>query len=637
MSEVSQAEKFSFQAEVKQVLNLMVHSLYSNREIFLRELVSNASDACDKLRFEALANDSLYDGDSELKIRIELDKDKRTIHISDNGIGMNRDEVIENIGTIARSGTKRFLEAMAEDKKNDSQLIGQFGVGFYSAFIVADKVTMITRKAGDKAEQGTQWVSDGQGEYTLETVSKEGRGTEVILHLKADADEFLEAYKLRSLITRYSDHISFPIQMLKEVFSGEEEDKEKEPSLEWETVNDGKALWTMSRTEISDDEYQAFYKHLSHDFGNALTWSHNHVEGNQSYTSLLYIPENAPFDMTLNRDERQGLKLYVKRVFIMDAAEQMLPAYLRFMRGLIDSQDLPLNVSREILQENSLVKSIRSAIVKRTLDMLTKLAKKDSEKYAKFWSAFGEVLKEGVVEDFSNREKIAKLLRFASTHNADDQRTVSLDDYISRMKEGQEKIFFITADSENAARHSPHLEFFNKQGIEVLLMSDRVDEWMMGNFNEYDGKTLQSIAKGDLNLDDLEDKDQKDKREKQSEQSKDLLEKIKSILGDKVEDVRVSARLTDSPSCLVLAEQDMAIHMQKLLKQAGHEMPGSKPVLEINPENAVIKFIDEHKSDDEFSEYAEMLFEQALLSDGGQLDDPAGFVKRMNKLLIKMA
>ena len=638
MSKVAQVETHAFQAEVKQVLNLMVNSLYSNREIFMRELVSNASDACDKLRFEAIANGDLYGDNSELRIRVSMDKDARTVTISDSGMGMSRDEVIENIGTIAKSGTKKFLEALAEDKKSDSNLIGQFGVGFYSSFIVADKVTMITRKAGE--EDATQWVSDGQGEYTLESVEKAERGTDVILHLKADADEYLESYRIKSLITQYSDHINFSIQMPKEkVVDPEAEDKDAPVSdeVEWEAANDGKALWTLAKSEVTDEEHQAFYKHLSHDFGDASTWSHNHVEGNQSYISLLYIPENAPFDMGMNREERKGLKLYVKRVFIMDAAEQILPVYLRFVRGLIDSADLPLNVSREILQENPLVQKIRSALVKRSLDMLSKMATKDSEKYAKFWSAFGEVLKEGVVEDTVNREKVAKLLRFASTNSSEDTRNVSLDDYIGRMKEGQEKIYFITADSENAARHSPHLEFFKKQGIEVLLMSDRVDEWMMGHFNEFDGKVMQSIAKGDLDLDKLEGEDDKKKREEKSEEAKDLIEKIKKELGDKIEDVRVSARLTDSPACLVLAEHDMAIHMQKLLKQAGHDMPGSKPVLEINPDHAIIKQMETQDDDSDFSDYAMMLFEQALLADGGQLDDPAGFVSRMNKMLISMA
>ncbi len=622
-----QKETHAFQTEARQILDLMIHSLYSNKEIFLRELISNASDACDKLRFEALADESLYGDQPELKIRVDFDQEAGTLTIADTGIGMSRDEIIDNIGTIARSGTRKFLESLTGDQKADAQLIGQFGVGFYSAFIVADKVTLISRRAG--SDEAWRWESDGQGEFTLEPAEKAERGTEVILHLREEDKDFLDDFRLRDIIHRYSDHIGFPIEMRKR---GEEENKD-----EWEVVNEAKALWTLPKNEIKDEEYKEFYKHVSHDFADPLLWSHNRVEGNQSYTTLLYVPEKAPFDLFLSRDEgRKGLKLYVRRVFIMDAAEQLLPLYLRFVRGVVDSDDLPLNVSREILQENKLVKSIRAGIVKRVLDMLSRLAKDDAEKYATFWNNFGEVLKEGIVEDMPNQGKVAKLLRFASTLNSDDAQTVSLDDYLSRMKPEQEKIYYLTADSWQAAIHSPHLEAFRKKGIEVLLLTDRVDEWMMGYFREYEGKPFQSIAKGDVDLGKLEDEKDKAEREAREKAADDLPERIQKVLEDKVSEVKVSHLLEDSPACLMLDEHDMAVHMQKLLQQAGHGLPASKPRLEINPLHPLLQRMKALQDEAEFSAWANLLFEQALLAEGGQLDDPAGFVQRMNRILLQM-
>ncbi len=616
-------ETHAFQTEARQILELMIHSLYSNKEIFLRELISNASDACDKLRFEALSDPSLYGDEPDLKIQVEFDQEAGTITVRDTGIGMSRQEIIDNIGTIARSGTRRFLESLSGDQKADAQLIGQFGVGFYSAFIVADRVVLKSRRAG--SEESWCWESDGQGEFTLEPAEKSGRGTEVILHLREEEKAFLDGFRLRDIIRRYSDHIGFPIEMPR---TGEEEG--------WEVVNEAKALWTLPKNEISDEEYKAFYKHVSHDFTDPLVWSHNRVEGNQSYTTLLYVPEKAPFDLFLNREEgRKGLKLYVRRVFIMDAAEQMLPMYLRFVRGVVDSDDLPLNVSREILQENRLVKSIRAGIVKRVLDMLGRLAADEPEKYATFWQNFGEVLKEGIVEDVANQEKIAALLRFASTETPDGKQTVSLADYIERMKPEQEKIYYLTADSWQAAVNSPHLEAFRRKGIEVLLLTDRVDEWMMGYFREFDGKPFQSIAKGDLDLGKLEDEKDKAEREAREKAAADLPERIAKVLEDKVSEVKVSHLLEESPACLMLDEHEMAVHVQKLLQQAGHGIPGSKPRLEINPVHPLLQRM---KSLDEqaFAEWAHLLFEQALLAEGGQLEDPAGFVRRMNRMLMEM-
>jgi len=633
MTAKAKSEVHQFQAEAQQVLDLMTHSLYSNREVFLRELISNASDACDKLRFKAIKDESLYAGDSDLKIRVTIDQEAGTVSIHDNGIGMARAELIENIGTIAHSGTRRFLEKLTGNQKQDAQLIGQFGVGFYSSFVVADRVELTTRKAGGKT--ATRWSSDGRGEYTLETATDfEGRGTCVTLHLKEDEKEFLEDYRLRGLISKYSDHVAFPIEMRKRATT-DEDGKEKDAAPEWEVVNQASALWQRPKADISDDDYQSFYKHVSHDFGPALTWVHNKVEGNQSYTSLLYIPENAPFDLLTSRDQRKGLKLYVKRVFIMDAAEQLLPNYLRFVRGVVDSDDIPLNVSREILQENRNVAKIRSALIKRVLDVLQKMATDDSEKFRKFWAAFGEVFKEGPAEDFANRDKILKLMRFASTHDEDRVQNVTIDDYLSRMGGEQDKIYYITADSYSAAKNSPHLEMFRKKGIEVLLLWDRVDEWMMGYLHEYEGKSFQSVAKGDI---DLAASEEDEKARKQAEkQAEDLLKRLQETLKDEVKEVKVSQRLTDSPACLVLDEHDMAMHMQKLMKQAGHEMPGGKPVLEINPEHPLVKRLDSEKDGKKFDEWGMLLFEQAVLSEGGQLDDPARFVQRLNGIMLALA
>jgi molecular chaperone HtpG len=638
MTVKEQSETRAFEAEVKQVLDLMVHSLYSNKEIFLRELISNASDACDKLRFAALSNDSLYGDDPELRVEVEFDKKLRTVSVRDNGIGMNRDEVIENIGTIARSGTRKFIEAMSGDQKQDSQLIGQFGVGFYASFIVADGITLITRSAEAAEDEAVRWYSDGSGEYTIEQVSEPKRGTTVILHLKDDEDEFLEEYRLQSLIRGYSDHIGFPVKMEKTITEeeGEGDDKKEVERTEWEVVNQASALWTLPKSEISDEEYQAFYQHVSHDFNAPLTWSHNRVEGNQAFTTLLFLPEKAPFDLMVGREDRHGLKLYIRRVFIMDAAEQLLPTYLRFVRGVVDSDDLPLNVSREILQENQLVSKIKASVVKRVLDMIEKQAG-DDENYPAFWNQFGEVLKEGPVEDIKNREKLLKLMRFASTEGDGDKQIVSLADYVSRMKGAQDKIYYITADSYQAASNSPHLEVFRKQGIEVLVMYDRVDEWMMGHLQDFDGKPFQSVAKGDIDLSNLEDESEKEARKESEEQAKDLIERLGKALEEKVADVRVSHRLTDSPSCLVLDEHDMAMHMQALLKQAGHEMPGSKPHLEINPEHDLVKRLAGEGDESSFNDWAMLLFEQAWLAEGGQLDDPAGFVRRLNGLLLAVS
>ena len=624
-----QKETLGFQTEVKQLLHLMIHSLYSNKEIFLRELISNASDAEDKLRFAALKDDSLYEGDPDLKIRLDFDEEANTVTLTDNGIGMTRDDVIQNLGTIARSGTAEFLQQLSGDEKKDSKLIGQFGVGFYSAFIVSDKVDVFTRRAGAPAEEGVHWESRGDGEFTIEQVNLEHRGTQIVLHLKSDAKEFANGWKLRSLVKKYSDHISFPVVMKAESDEGEKKD-------EYETVNDATALWTLPRTEIKDEEYKEFYKHIAHDFEDPLTWSHNKVEGKLDYTSLLYIPARAPFDL-YNREAPRGLKLYVQRVFIMDDAEQFLPLYLRFAKGVIDSNDLSLNVSREILQNDSTVESIRTAVTKRVLDMLSKLAKKDPEQYQKFWGEFGTVLKEGPAEDFSNREKIAGLLRFASTHTGENTQNVSLDEYIGRMKEGQKKIYYITADNFTAAKSSPHLEVFRKKGIEVLILSDRIDEWMMGYLNEYDDKQFQDVARGDLDLGEVETEEDKKHKEEAAEEHKDLLERIKNALNDRVQEVRVTNRLTDSPACLVVGDFDMGAQMKKIMEAAGQKVPDSKPIFEINVDHPLVQRLESEKGDERFSELSAVLLDQATLASGEQLPDPGAYVTRLNRLLLELA
>ncbi len=625
-----QKQTLSFQTEVKQLLQLMIHSLYSNREIFLRELVSNASDAIDKLRFMAVTNSALNESDTDLKIRVSLDKAAGTITIADNGIGMSRDEVIANIGTIAKSGTKEFFAKLTGDQQKDASLIGQFGVGFYSAFIVADKVSLVTRLAGAPATDGVRWESSGDGEFTLEAVEKSSRGTEVTLHLKDDAKEFLDDWRLKSIIRKYSDHIQMPIVMQKT-----EWDKDKQEDVvkdEFETINKASALWTRSKSDITEDEYEEFYKHVSHDWEKPLAWTHAKVEGKHEYTELLYLPSKAPFDM-FDRDAKRGVKLYVKRVFIMDDAEHLLPRYLRFVKGVVDSNNLPLNVSREILQESKDVDAIKNGSVKKIISLLEDLAENHKEKYATFWSAFGRVFKEGLGEDFANKEKLSKLMRFASTHNADDAQTVSFADYVSRMKEGQEKIFYVTADSFAAAKNSPHLEVFKKKGIEVILFTESVDEWWLGQFEEFDGKKLASVAKGDLDLGALADEAEKQAQEKVSEEFKPLVEKIKTALGDKVKEVRVTHRLTDSPACLVVDENELSGNLERMLKAAGQKVNASQPILEINPEHALIgkmKLAD----GDAFAEWSQVLFDQALLAEGGQLEDPATFVKRVNKLIV---
>jgi molecular chaperone HtpG len=616
-------ETRKFEAEVAQVLHLVTHSLYSHKEIFLRELISNASDACDKLRFESIAKPELMAGDSELHIDVSWDPDARTVTIRDNGVGMNRDEVVANIGTIASSGTKRFLEAMSGQQKADARLIGQFGVGFYSAFVVADKVTVVTRRADAPASDGVKWESDGKGEYSLEQVELAERGTAVILHLKADEDEFLKRWQLRSLITKYSDHVAFPIRMPTE--------KDGKPTDEFETINAASALWTKPKSEISDADYQSFYKSLGHDFNDALAWTHNRVEGSQSFTTLLYIPSQPPFDLMMGgRDERKGLKLYIKRVFIMDAAEELLPNYLRFVRGVVDADDLPLNVSREILQQNRQLDRIKSACVKRVLDLIEKLAKDEPEKFATFYKAFGNTLKEGISEDANNRERIAKLLRFASTKGDGSAQTVSFDDYIGRMPVGQDTIWFITADSYAAAIGSPQLEAFKAKGTEVLLMSDRIDEWMLGSLSEYSGKKLQNVAKGELPLDEADKK----RQEESAKEAEPLVKKLKELLGDRVGDVRVSARLTDSPSCLALSDYEMAPHLARLLREAGHDMPDNKPTLEINPQHALLKRVEAEADEAKAKDLATLLLEQAEIAAGAQLPDPSAFVQRLNRVLL---
>jgi molecular chaperone HtpG len=624
MTTASNTETRGFETEVNQLLDLMIHSLYSNKDIFLRELISNASDACDRLRFNAISNADLYEQDIELKIKVAYDAEKRTVTLSDNGIGMTRDEVIDHIGTIAKSGTRSFLDSITGDEKNDARLIGQFGVGFYSSFIVADEVTLRTRKAGETSDQGVEWVSKGKGDYSIASIDRPMRGTEIILQLREGEDEYLNDWKLRSIITEYSDHIGFPVLMDKKV---EAESDEGETVIEEETVNQASALWTRERSELKDEDYNEFYKHVARDFEDPLDWSHNRVEGTNEYTSLLYIPSRAPYDL-YDRESSQGIKLYVQRVFIMEDAEKLMPRYLRFVRGLIDSNDLPLNVSREILQGSKVIDSIRSGSTKKVLGMLEKMAKNDPEKYQKFWTEFGRVLKEGPAEDFANRDKIGKLLRFATTHTDAAEQTVSLDDYLGRMQEGQDKIYYIAADTHAAAKSSPHLEIFRKKGIEVLLLSDRVDEWLTTHLMEYDGKKLQSVAKGQLDLGD--DEASEKALEEKAKSAEKLLKRMKKSLDERVEDVRVTNRLTDSPACIVLNEQDMAMHMQRILKEAGHEMPVTKPILEINPDHPIVKQLDGEKSKKKFDDWSAILFDQALLAEGGQLDDPAGFVAKLN-------
>jgi len=637
MTTTSSAETMEFQAEVNQLMKLMIHSLYSNKEIFLRELISNASDACDKLRFEAVANDALNEGGSELAIKVDFDADAHTITISDNGIGMNRDDVISNIGTIAKSGTKQFLDALTGDQKEDARLIGQFGVGFYSAFVVADKVSLTTRKAGDDAANGVRWESEATGSYELEQIERAEKGTSVTLHLREDCHEFADNWRLRGIIKKYSDHITFPIQMLEVPPPPSEDDKEEDQKApEFEKVNDASALWTRSRNDISEDEYKAFYKQVSHDWEDPLAWSHNHVEGKFEYTSLLYVPKRAPFDL-YDHQQQHGIKLYAQRVFIMDEAEKLMPRYLRFVRGLVDSSDLPLNVSREILQSNKVVENIRGASVKKVLSLLEGMAKNDPEDYKEFWGQFGTCLKEGVGEDFANKEKVAGLYRFASTQSGTDEQSVSFGDYVSRMKPGQDKIYYITADTFAAGKNSPHLEIFVKKDVEVLIMFDRVDEWMMSHLNEFDGKTLSSVAKGDLDLGEIHDKEEKEAQETVEKESEKMVERLKETLNDKVAEVKVSHRLTTSPACVVLGEQEMAMHMQQLMKQAGHEIPESKPTLEINPKHPILVKMDGETDDDRFGDWSRLLLDQAVLAEGGQLDDAAGFVNRMNELIIELS
>lgn len=625
------SETLGFQAEVKQLLHLMIHSLYSNKEIFLRELVSNASDACDKLRFEAIDNPALLEGDPEMRIRVEFDKEQRTITIADNGIGMSRDEAIANLGTIARSGTKEFFSQLTGDKQKDTQLIGQFGVGFYSSFIVADQVSVLTRRAGEDQE-AVLWESSGEGEFTIAAAEKAERGTTITLHLREGEDDFLDGWRLRNVLRRYSDHISLPVQMRKEEWDEEKQQQVKQD--EWESVNQASALWTRSKSEITDEQYQEFYKHIAHDYENPLAWTHNRVEGRSEYTQLLFVPKQAPFDLW-DRDARRGVKLYVKRVFIMDDADQLLPAYLRFVRGVIDSADLPLNVSREILQESRDVRAIREGSAKRILSLLEDLAENQPEQYAEFWNQFGQVLKEGAGEDMGNQARIAALLRFASTNQEGSAQTVSLNDYIGRMKEGQDKIYYVTADTFAAASNSPHLEVFRKKGIEVLLMSDRVDEWMLSYLREFEGKQLVSVAKGGLDLDSLADEEEKKHQAEVAETFKPLVERLQTTLGEKVKEVRITARLVDSPACVVVDANELSPHLLRMLQAAGQEAPEVKPILEINPEHALMTKV-QAADDEAFGEWAQLLLEQAMLAEGAALQDPASFVKRVNRLLLNL-
>ncbi|MBU6493661.1 MAG: molecular chaperone HtpG [Burkholderiales bacterium] len=622
-------QTMSFQAEVKQLLQLMIHSLYSNKEIFLRELISNASDAADKLRFEAINNDALYENDPQLRIRVGYDKAARTVFIEDNGIGMSRDDAVTHLGTIAKSGTREFFQRLTGDQQKDAALIGQFGVGFYSGFIVADKITVESRRAGLPSSEGVRWESGGEGDFTVETIERAARGTTITLHLREGEDELLSSWRLKSIIQKYSDHISLPIVMRKESWDAEKSEMVLQD--EDETVNQASALWTRSKSEITDEQYQAFYEHIAHDSEAPLAWAHNRVEGRSEYTQLLYVPSHAPYDLW-DRSQRAGIKLYVKRVFIMDDAEQLMPSYLRFVRGVVDSSDLPLNVSREILQESRDVKAIREGGTKRVLGLLEDLAENQKEKYTTFWRTFGQVLKEGLGEDNANRERLAKLLRFASTRQDSDEQSVSLADYVARMKEGQDKIYYVTAESWQAASHSPHLEVFRKKDVEVLLLTDRVDEWMLSFLQEFDGKPLVSVARGDLDLGQLEDTQVKEEREKIGETFKPLIEKMQEALKDKAKEVRVTFRLTDSPSCLVADEHDMSGTLQRLLKAAGQKAPNFKPILEINPEHALVRRLS--ADDSQLADWSHLLFDQALLAEGGSLEDPAAFVKRTNALLL---
>lgn len=619
-------ETRGFQSEVKQLLHLMIHSLYSNKEIFLRELISNASDAADKLRFRALSAPDLYQGDGDLRVRVSVDKEKRTLTLSDNGIGMTREEVIENLGTIAKSGTKSFLESLGSDQAKDSQLIGQFGVGFYSAFIVADKVSVRTRAASASADEGVFWESEGEGEYTIADINKGDRGTEITLHLREGEDEFLDTWRVRSIISKYSDHIALPVEI-------ESRNEEEDDTTSWEKINKAQALWTRNKSEISDDEYKEFYKHVSHDFADPLAWSHNRVEGKQEYTSLLYIPTQAPWDMW-NRDHKHGLKLYVQRVFIMDDAEQFMPNYLRFVRGLIDSSDLPLNVSREILQDSRITQNLRNALSKRALQMLEKIAKDDEAQYQQFWQQFGLVLKEGPAEDSGNKETIAKLLRFASTSSEGFAQTVSLEDYVSRMVEGQEKIYYITADSYAAAKSSPHLELFRKKGIEVLLLSDRIDEWMMSYLTEFDGKSFQSVSKADEALSKLADEEESEEQKEAEKALEPFVERVKTLLGDRVKEVRLTHRLTDTPAIVTTEANEISTQMAKLFAAAGQTAPEVKYLFELNPEHALVKRAADTQDDERFAEWIEVLLDQAMFAERGTLDDPNLFIRRLNKLLL---
>lgn len=636
MTTETKQETLGFQTEVKQLLQLMIHSLYSNKEIFLRELISNASDAAEKLRFEALSNADLYENDGELRIRVSADEENNTITIEDNGIGMSRDEVIEHLGTIAKSGTASFLQNLTGDAAKDSQLIGQFGVGFYSAFIVADQVDLYTRRAGLDAAEGVHWSSKGEGEFDIATIDKPERGTRIVMTLKEDAKEFASDWRLRSLVTKYSDHIAMPVQMEKQPMPAEGEDESSNDAPEIETVNSATALWTKNKSEVTEEEYKNFYQHVSHDFQEPISWAHNRVEGNLEYTSLLYLPSKAPYDLW-NREAPKGLKLYIQRVFIMDQADQFLPLYLRFIKGVVDSKNLSLNVSREILQKDPNVDKLKSALTKRSLDMIEKFAKKDAEKYLEFWKEFGQVLKEGPAEDHANRERILKLMRFASTENSNGEQNVSLDSYIERMGEDQEKIYYLVADSYNAAKASPHLEIFRKKGIEVLLLTERIDEWMMSHLMDYSGKSFQDVTKGELKLDGEESEESKKAQEEQNEQYASLIERLGGVFTDRVDSVRVSQRLTDSPACLVLGDYDMGLQMRRIMEAAGQPVPETKPVFEFNAEHPLIGKLDQESDEDRFADLAMILLDQAQLATGGQLDDPAAYTARLNKLLLELS
>ncbi|WP_395608390.1 molecular chaperone HtpG [Pseudomonas sp. B22129] len=633
MSVETQKETLGFQTEVKQLLHLMIHSLYSNKEIFLRELISNASDAVDKLRFEALSKPELLEGGAELKIRVSFDKDAKTVTLEDNGIGMSREDAITHLGTIAKSGTADFMKNLSGDQKKDSHLIGQFGVGFYSAFIVADKVEVFSRRAGLAASEGVHWSSKGEGEFEIATVDKADRGTRIVLHLKSAEDEFADGYRLRNIIKKYSDHIALPIELPKEQAAAE---GEEQPALEWETVNRASALWTRPRTEIKDEEYQEFYKHIGHDYENPLSWSHNKVEGKLEYSSLLYVPARAPFDL-YQREAPKGLKLYVQRVFVMDQAESFLPLYLRFIKGVVDSNDLSLNVSREILQKDPIIDSMKSALTKRVLDMLEKLAKNEPEQYKGFWKNFGQVMKEGPAEDFANKEKIAGLLRFASTHEEGGEQVVSLAEYLARAKEGQDKIYYLTGETYAQVKNSPHLEVFRKKGIEVLLLTDRIDEWLMSYLNEFDGKSFVDVARGDLDLGNLDSEEEKKEAEEVAKAKEGLVERIKASLGEAVSEVRVSHRLTDSPAILAIGEADLGMQMRQILEASGQKVPDSKPIFEFNPAHPLIEKLDGEQSEERFGDLSHILFDQAALAAGDSLKDPAAYVRRLNKLLVELS